>query len=100
MNVTVCGSGTGEGLYHVTLSPTLTWTLWGEKVSHAAPAPPDATLVIFVGLAVSVEDKSMLLPVPITRISAAGTIATINKTFLNINVRARTSEYKRYCYSV
>jgi hypothetical protein len=29
-NVVVCGSGTGEGLYQVTLSPTLISTLCGE----------------------------------------------------------------------
>ena len=39
-NVTVCGSATTEGLYHVTLSPVLILILCGEKESQDAPYIP------------------------------------------------------------
>jgi hypothetical protein len=40
MKVTVCGSETTIGLYHVTLSPALISTFLGIYESHKVPLPP------------------------------------------------------------
>ena len=42
-NVTVWGSGTGVGLYHVTLSPDLISTCFGENSWIATPTVPFPT---------------------------------------------------------
>ena len=46
-NVTVCGSATVVGLYHVTLCPALISTCWGmNTVNGAAALPPPAAIFI------------------------------------------------------